>query len=82
MYLFYLDPSGDSGWPKPYGKSPHNFYVMSGLAIKPKDWSVINTLLKKLLISYLFCLFILNFCLYLIRFLFFQGLIYDIVDIK
>ena len=34
MYLLYLDPSGDSGWPKPYGKSPYNHYVMSGLAVR------------------------------------------------
>ena len=52
MYLLYLDPSGDSGWPKPYGKSPYNHYVLSGLAVRSEDWTIINISVQKLLISY------------------------------
>ena len=52
MFLLYLDPSGDSGWPKPYGKSPYNHYVMSGLAVRSEYWSIINISVQKLLISY------------------------------
>ena len=52
MYLLFLDASGDPVLPKPMGKSPSNYYIMAGLAIKPESWMEINTELKKLLMSY------------------------------
>ncbi len=38
MHLLYLDASGDSGWPPPYGKSRTNWYVLSALSLEESLW--------------------------------------------
>lgn len=32
----YLDASGDTGWPHPFGKSKTNWYVLAGLVLTPE----------------------------------------------
>jgi len=34
-HTLYLDASGDPGWPRPFGKSPLQHYVMAGIALTP-----------------------------------------------
>ncbi len=38
MHLLYLDASGDSVWPPPYGPSPNRWYVLLGLSLEENAW--------------------------------------------
>jgi len=38
MYLLFLDASGHSEFPPPYGRGKDTFYVLAGLAIKDSKW--------------------------------------------
>ena len=47
----YLDATGDSGWPQPFGKSTKEWYVLAGIALDPENdlcaTHQADTLLKK-----------------------------------
>lgn len=38
MRFLYMDASGDTGWPKPYGSSTTNFYCLFGISIDPEKY--------------------------------------------
>ena len=47
----YLDTSGDSGWPAPFGRSQVNWYILAGLVLRPdtdhQAFTEINRILAK-----------------------------------
>jgi len=51
MYLLFLDASGHSEFPPPYGRGKDNYYVLAGLAIKESKWfesyTGLNAICKK-----------------------------------
>lgn len=52
-YTLYLDASGDPGWPVPYGKSPHNFYVLGGLVLTPEAEAIVKEEIQILIRTYI-----------------------------
>lgn len=49
----YLDTCADSGWPKPFGRSQTDWYVVSGLVLTPENDYKSRTETEKLLQKYI-----------------------------
>ena len=53
FYTLYLDASGGKGWPWPYGKDEHKYYVLAGLALPMEQEGLaqygVSTILQKYL---------------------------------
>jgi len=52
MYLLFLDASGHSEFPPPYGRGKDTYYVLAGLAIKADRWFEAYTGLNQLCREY------------------------------
>jgi hypothetical protein len=52
MYLLFLDASGHSEFPPPYGRGKDNYYVLAGVAIEHEQWFVAFKALHNLCTKY------------------------------
>jgi len=52
MHLLYLDESGDPGWPKPFGRSRTNWFVLAGLSLEDTQWKTVNEKYVKIVRKY------------------------------
>jgi hypothetical protein len=51
--ILYLDTCADSGWPKPFGKSKTQWYIVAGLALTPEYDYAAQTAVDKILTKYI-----------------------------